>query len=165
MYGYGRQTVAGGPTGHKADAYHLFSMSREAPPAPQPKPQPDKKPPPGKKRRKPRRTPAKSKPIWQDTKSLTVRAMVLAGDRLAVAGPVDLGKKTPKLLSFSNEPEALAAFKGEKGIYLRIVSAADGKKLSEYKLSEMPIFDGMSAAGGRLYVATADGKVICLGGK
>ncbi len=165
VYGYGRRTVAGAATGHKADAYHLFSMSRKAPPAPQPKPQP--KPEPGKKRRKPRRTPTppKGKVIWQDTKSLTVRAMVLAGDRLAVAGPVDLGKKNPKILSYSNEPEALAAFKGEKGIYLRIVSAADGKKLSEYKLSEMPVFDGMAAAGGRLYLATSDGKVICLGGK
>ena len=158
VYGYGRQRVAGGATGHRADAYHLFSMSRKAA-VPQPKPQP------GRKGRRTRRTPTKSKVIWRDTKSLTVRAMVLAGDRLAVAGPVDLGKKNPKFLSFSNEPEALAAFKGEKGIYLRIVSAADGKKLSEYRLSEMPVFDGMSAAGGRLYLATANGKVICLGGK
>ena len=29
VYGYGRRTVSGGATGHRADAYHLFGMSRK----------------------------------------------------------------------------------------------------------------------------------------
>ena len=169
VYGYGRRTVANGPVGHRADAYHLFSMSRKTP-APQAKPQPKpragkKAPPPGRKRRRgkrPRRPP-KAAPRWSDAESLTVRAMVLAGDRLAVAGPVDLGKKTPKLLSFANEPEALAAFKGQKGIYLRIASAADGGKISQTGLSAMPVFDGMSAAGGKVYISLKNGSVVCFG--
>jgi hypothetical protein len=41
------------------------------------------------------------------------------------------------------------------------VSSADGKKLAEYDLDSPPIFDGMAAAAGRLYMSTVDGKVIC----
>jgi len=155
VYGYGRQKVAAGPTGHKADAYHLFATSRKAKPAPSPQPK--------RKGRRRRRRPSKAKPIWSDAKSLTVRAMVLSPDRLAVAGPVNLGKKDPKLLAFENEPEARAAFEGRKDIYLRVVSAADGKKISEVKLDAMPVFDGMSAAGGKIYLSLKNGSVVCFG--
>jgi len=160
VYGYGRQKVAGGPTGHRADAYHLFSMGRTAA-APQPEPQP--KPQPGKKRSKGKKGPTKAKPRWSDAESLIVRAMVLGADRLAVAGPVDLGKKDPKLLAFKNEAEALAGFGGSKGVYLRVVGASDGKTISQQALPYMPVFDGMAAAGGRLFIALRNGRIVCLG--
>ena len=57
-----------------------------------------------------------------------------------------------------------ATFDGRGGGLLRAVSAADGKKLAEYKLNAPPVWNGMAAAGGRLYLATTDGKVLCLGG-
>ncbi len=41
-------------------------------------------------------------------------------------------------------------------------STATGAKIGEQRL-EKPVFDGLAAAGGRLYLATASGKVICLG--
>jgi hypothetical protein len=44
------------------------------------------------------------------------------------------------------------------------VSAADGKGLVTYRLGAMPVFDGMAAAHGRLYLSMADGHVLCLGG-
>ena len=44
------------------------------------------------------------------------------------------------------------------------VSAADGKKLAEQKLDSPPVFDGLIAAGGRLYLATTDGRVLCFAG-
>ena len=155
VFGYGRQSVAGGAVGHRADAYHLFSMDRK-----------DRKtatPQISRRGRGRKKTPAKGKIGWTDARSLIVRAMVLTADRLAVAGPVDLGKKEPKMLAFTNEAEALAGFRGEKGVYLRIVSTADGKKISEHKLSAMPIFDGMSAAGGKLYLSLKNGSVVCFG--
>ena len=102
--------------------------------------------------------------LWNDPQSLIVRAMVLGKDRLAVAGPRDLGEKDPNLLAFKNEPEARAGFQGQKGVYLRIVNAADGSKISESKLPAMPVFDGLSAPNGRLYLSTLDGKVLCLRG-
>ncbi|NQT38472.1 MAG: hypothetical protein HQ581_13330, partial [Planctomycetes bacterium] len=115
----------------------------------------------GGRRGKP--TPAKGEIVWSDTESLTARAMVLAGDRLVVAGPVDLGEKTEGILSFKNEPEALAAFQGENDICLRVISTADGKTISECKLDALPVFDGMSAAAGKLYLSLKDGSVACFG--
>jgi hypothetical protein len=148
VYGYGREKVVAGPVGHKADAYQLFGMNRTSAARPA-----------GKKKGA-----TLLAPTWADTQSLMVRAMALGKDRLAVAGPVDLGQKDPNLLAFQNEPEARAAFDGKKGVFLRIVNAADGRKISECALPAMPIFDGLSAANGRLYLATLDGKVLCYGG-
>ena len=56
-----------------------------------------------------------------------------------------------------------AAMAGEKGAKLWAVSAADGEKLAEHPLEAMPVFDGLIAAGGRLYLVTADGNVLCFG--
>ena len=61
-----------------------------------------------------------------------------------------------------NEPEARAGFEGRKGVSLRILNAADGQQVSECELPAMPVFDGLSAANGRLYLATLDGRVLCL---
>ncbi len=163
VYGYGRVTVASAATGHKADAYHLFCKEQKATAAaPTPKaPAPDaakKK----KKGRKPKGGPA-PKLLWADTESLTVRAMVLAADRVVVAGPPNVGKRDPQVLQFTNESEALAAFRGEKGVFLRVVSAADGKKLSEQKLPDMPVFDGISAANGCLFISFKNGTLECWG--
>jgi len=88
---------------------------------------------------------------------------VLAGDRLVVAGPPDLTEKDPALLAYQNEQESLAGFRGERGVSLRVVSAGDGATLSEAKLPTMPVFDGMSAADGKLYIALRDGTVQCWG--
>jgi hypothetical protein len=58
-----------------------------------------------------------------------------------------------------------AVLAGEKGALLCAVSAADGKKLSQHQLDSLPVFDGLIAAGGRLYLATTDGSVLCLAGQ
>jgi hypothetical protein len=87
----------------------------------------------------------------------------LGGDRLAVAGPLDLGQKDPKLLAFKNEAKALAGFEGKRGVYLRVVGAADGKTASQCPLPAMPVFDGMAAAGGKVYLSLKDGSVVCFG--
>ena len=46
---------------------------------------------------------------------------------------------------------------------LALVAPADGKTLAEFRLDAPPVFDGMAAAGGRLYMATVDGEVLCFG--
>ena len=45
---------------------------------------------------------------------------------------------------------------------LLALAAADGKTLAERDLPA-PVWDGMAAAYGRLFVSTRDGKLICLG--
>jgi hypothetical protein len=157
VYGYGRKTVSGGAVGHRADAYHLFSQSRN-PVAQEPvAPKTDRK---GRKRR----SSPKAPPVnWSVEKSLIVRAMVLAGDRMVVAGPPDLGRKTSEILAYENEEEALSGFRGEKGVVMRIVSARDGSAISQCELTSMPVFDGMSTAAGKVFISFKDGTVECWG--
>ena len=55
-------------------------------------------------------------------------------------------------------------FEGKKGGLLWAVST-DGKKLAEHALGAPPVFDGMAAAAGRLYLATEGGTVVCWQGR
>ena len=92
---------------------------------------------------------------WQKMIPLRIRAMVLAGDHLFAAG-------TPDVL---DPKDPLAAFEGRKGAMLQVFAAKDGSLVKSYSLASPPAFDGMIAAGGRLYIATQDGKVLCMSGK
>ena len=95
----------------------------------------------------------KSPPKWHQWVPIRMRAMVLARKTLFVAGAPDvLDPKDP-----------YAAFDGRKGAVLQAFSAADGSKLGQYKLGDEPVFDGLVAAGGRLYLTTRKGQVLCLG--
>ena len=99
---------------------------------------------PGYSRRKP--------PKWELTVPIMAKAMVLAGDRLFLCGPPDELPPSDPLLHIE----------GRDGALLWALSAEDGRKLAEYRLDSAPVFDGMIAAHGRLYMATADGRVLCL---
>jgi outer membrane protein assembly factor BamB len=90
-------------------------------------------------------------PKWSTHIPLRARAMVLAGDRLFMAGPPDAMP--------ADDP--YAAFDGRLGAQLWVVSTADGQKLAEYPLEYQPAFDGLIAAEGRLYLSTADGRLVC----
>ena len=61
--------------------------------------------------------------------------------------------------------DQVAALNGKKGALLLAVSAADGKNLAQYDLDSPPVFDGMAAAGGQLYMATIKGEVVCFRGE
>ena len=43
------------------------------------------------------------------------------------------------------------------------VEVEDGTTIAEYKLPAPPVFDGMAAAGSRLFVSLESGKVVCWG--
>ena len=53
-------------------------------------------------------------------------------------------------------------YDGRERVVLAAVSTADGQRLAEQKLPASPVYDGMSAAGGRLYLSLTDGSVLCL---
>jgi len=95
------------------------------------------------------------RPNWSVWVPVRVRAMVLAGETLFVAGPPDV----------LDPSDPLAAFEGRKGAMLWAVSPTNGKKLAEYPLDSPPVFDGMIAANGRLYISTRSGRLICMGKK
>ena len=44
---------------------------------------------------------------------------------------------------------------------LHAVSADTGKRLAEYQLDALPVFDGMAAVGGNLFIVDKGGKVTC----
>ncbi len=94
-------------------------------------------------------------PVWKQWLPVRIRAMVKAGDTLFVAGAPDVFD--PK--------DPYAAFEARKGAQVVAVSAKDGKKLSETPLEYPPVFDGMIAANGRLFISTRDGQVLCMGKK
>ena len=105
---------------------------------------------------------------WAQDVPVLVRAMVLADRTIFFAGPADLVDETQSLASFGQEAtqkqlaRQAAALDGAEGAVLWAVST-DGEKLAELTLPSVPVFDGMAAAGGRLYVAMVDGTVRCLG--
>ena len=91
-------------------------------------------------------------PVWSVQIPVRARAMVLAGDKLYLAGPPDV---VP-------QDDPYAAFEGRRGAKLWVVSATDGTKLAEYDLPTPPVFDGLIAANGRLYIACSDGRIVCM---
>jgi len=94
-------------------------------------------------------------PVWHQWVPIRVRGMVLAGEHLFVAGPPDVV-----------EPDdPMAAFEGRRGAVLRVVAASGGSTLAETKLDAPPVFDGLIAAEGRLFLCTTHGDVLCLGEK
>ncbi len=107
---------------------------------------------------------------WSQELPLVVRAMVQAGDTLFIAGPPDVLDEeeaaaklgTPEIQAKLAEQDN--ALSGERGALLWAVSTKDGAKLGELRLSAPPAWDGMAAAGGRLYLTTTDGTVRCLAG-
>lgn len=79
--------------------------------------------------------------------------MAVIGDRLAIAG-------APNVVPPGSP---LAAFEGKKGGKLWMVSTADGKPAQKLSLDSPPVWQGMAAASGHLYMADRTGIVLCLG--
>jgi len=108
---------------------------------------------------------------WTQDVPVLVRAMVLTDNTLFIAGPPDVVDEEQSLKTFDQATtqkqlaRQTAVFEGAEGALLWAVSATGGKKLAEYRLDSVPVFDGMAAANGRLYLATKAGQVICLAGR
>ena len=101
---------------------------------------------------------------------LLARGMVLARNTVFIAGPPDVVDEE-KVIQSPDDPaikmkqaEQVAALEGRRGALLWACSAADGRRLAAWQLDAVPVFDGMAAAQGKLFFATIDGKVVCLGG-
>jgi sucrose-6-phosphate hydrolase SacC (GH32 family)/outer membrane protein assembly factor BamB len=139
--------------------YRLFSVDRSLPKA-QGKPTVDKK---GRKRPP---KPGGFAARWSVEIPLLARAMAKAGDTVFVCGPADIvderqvANRAPDQLAPLQKQAEL--FTGSEGSILCAVSAGDGAKIAEIRLDVLPVFDGMIAAGGKLFLSTVDGKVVCL---
>ena len=90
---------------------------------------------------------------WRTRVPLRIRAMILAEDRLFVAGPPDV--VDPK--------DPLGAFENRSGGLLQVFDAATGEKIVEHNLPSPPVFNGTAAANGRFFIADEQGSVTCFG--
>jgi hypothetical protein len=79
--------------------------------------------------------------------------MLSTPDRVYVAGPPDVVA----------DKDPLAAFEGRLGGELHVIDARNGKCLQRLKLPAPPVFHGIAAARGRLFLTLADGQVACYG--
>ena len=148
IYGFGRSVFKNWPRNDGAnwasvEPYHLFAASKQAAQAASPDA--------GVAKRK--RGEEGSRFTWSVDSPVRARAMLLAGETILIAGPPNLG---------NHDEDALAAYQGRKGASLCTVAAADGTILGRQSLPAPPVFDGMSAAGGRVFVALEDGRLMCM---
>ena len=163
IFGYGRDKYPSGNTGQwrGGERYHLFAVDRSVQPAP--KNIPTKKP---RGKKKKRAKPTSPNYRWTTMVPLLTKAMLVADRTLFIAGPPDVAKtKAGNRLNLSNAEDVLNAWNNNKGGLLWAVDINDGKRLAAYPLDSPPVFDGMAATSGRLYIATADGHVLCMSGR
>ncbi len=91
---------------------------------------------------------------WEISVPMRTAAMTLTADVLFIAG-------TPSAVPAA---DALRAIEAEQGAVLWAVDPANGDRLAEITLEAPPVWDGMAATKGRLYISTTDGTIVCLGG-
>jgi len=92
---------------------------------------------------------------WSVDLPMRPRAMIRAGGALLIGGmPATIGRADPH-----------AAYEGRAGGLLWVVSPQNGRRTAEHKLDAPPVWDGLAAANGRLYVSTANGKLLCFAGR
>lgn len=91
--------------------------------------------------------------LWKRSVSIRVSAMAVTEHTLLLAGvPDQVGPQDP-----------YAAFEGRMGGALLILNKKTGQTMSEILLKSPPVWDGMSIAGARIFMALEDGSVMCLG--
>jgi hypothetical protein len=160
LYGFGRDYYPPSP-GNRHQMYlmgekeQLFAAERNSAAAVVPPSDANSALAKGRRTRRQKSGGAKKEFLWSTPGDLQVRGMVVAGEgqdkRLFVAGA-----KGDWVISQD-------AYEGRLGSVLRVISIDDGKIMAEHNLPGFPIFDGMSAAHGRLYISFADGRLVCLG--
>jgi outer membrane protein assembly factor BamB len=166
VFGYGRDKYPGGNTGQwrGGEKYRLFATDRKPakkePPERKVVDQSTSKPSGGKKRKQRRQTAPVQHDRWSVEIPFYVRAMVVAGDTMFIAGPIQADTTKEGSLILADGGAARDAWDGKRGSLLWAVSTRDGKKLAQQELHSPPVWDGMAAIAGRLLLATRDGKVI-----
>jgi len=113
----------------------------------------------------------KATDLWRNQKvPILVRAMVLANDKLVVAGPPDYGKfdtseayERHGEASFQQDMrEQKEAWDGRRGGLLWVIDTEGPVALSASELPSPPVFDGMAVTSAGVYICTMDGHVLFL---
>jgi len=174
VYGYGRDKYPGGMSGQVrgGERYHLFAAERE-PFEPLPSNRENQHLRCARSGRalglktteRDRRygEPSLHRYVWSRQTPIFARALVLADETLLLAGPPEQAEVRTNELTLQNPDKAEAAFRGQRGAALRLVDTAGGESLAQYELESSPVFDGMIAARGRVFISLEDGSLVCFG--
>ncbi|MDP6353979.1 MAG: PQQ-binding-like beta-propeller repeat protein [Planctomycetota bacterium] len=92
---------------------------------------------------------------WTTHIPMAGHAILVGGKTVAVAGAPMRKGYGPRDIE--------AAYEGRKGGLLWTLDAEDGTPLGELALPAPPVWDGLAAAGGHVYLPLKDGTVLCLG--
>jgi outer membrane protein assembly factor BamB len=84
---------------------------------------------------------------WTQKMDIRPRAMLHVGDLLFIGG-------MPLAGDIDDNPG-----------HIRMLACSDGKSNGQLSLESPPVWDGMAATEGRLFIACADGSVVCLSAK
>jgi hypothetical protein len=162
VYGYGRIQLSsrGSHPGFDNTTYSLYALDLNEQGKASPEPAaPARK---GKKKRS-RLKPSPLVFTWKQSVPLFTRAMVLAENTLCISGPQNVLQNITGHTLFSDLSAQADILRNQKPSMLHILSAADGRKLSDISLDSSPVFDGLIAANRKLFLSTENGKVLCLG--
>jgi len=121
--------------------YLLFCTSRAGKGAPV-----SKKPARGKTKKG-----SRSRYLWSHTVPIRGEAILAADNCLYLAGTRDV----------VDEDDPWAHVEGRRGGVLAVHSREDGARLGEVSLASAPVFDGMSASVGNVFLVARDGSVSC----
>jgi hypothetical protein len=111
------------------------------------------------------------KTLWPDQQiPFFATAMALADNMLFLAGPPDIKiidqREIYKNAAQPEFQEKLAhqsrILSGDEGAILWVIDKRDGKKLAEYRLEHLPVFDGMAVASQSVFLSTTDGRLVCM---
>ncbi|MFV1994327.1 MAG: PQQ-binding-like beta-propeller repeat protein, partial [Verrucomicrobiales bacterium] len=84
---------------------------------------------------------------WSGQIPFNVRAMALADQTLFTSGP------------YGDALRSMDSFRGKRGVRLAATNIATGEMVASWAIEPLPVFDGLAAAGGSLFLAGSDGSV------
>jgi hypothetical protein len=84
---------------------------------------------------------------------MRVTALVRAGETIFAAGAPDV----------VDPADPHGAWEGRKGGLLAAFATTSGETLARFTLPAPPVWDGMAAADGRLFVSLTDGTIVSFG--
>jgi len=89
--------------------------------------------------------------VWSSRISIRAQSLLVSDNCLYLAGTRDV----------VDEKDPWAHVEGRMGGVLAVYARADGKKLDEVPISSAPVFDGLSASNGNVFLVTRDGNIRC----
>ena len=106
--------------------------------------------------------------VWSKNLPLWVRAMFVTDNALVVCGPRDLydeqkGVSLENPLTTDNPSLALqqAHAEGKHGSLLKVFDKRTGEAIVSMAIDDLPIFDGMICAQGKIIMTTVNGQILC----